>query len=202
MNKRSQWQEMIEADPEHSHRYARRFTDLQAAGVDIDGEARLIDALSPRRARILDAGCGAGRVAGYLAARGHEVTGLDLDPVLIDQARRDFPSATFELGDLADPRPGRYDVIVCAGNVMTFLHPDTRRPVLQNVHDQLDPAADQRPRAVIGFGADRGYDFAEFLDDAAHAGLQLEAGYSTWDLRPFAVDDSFLVSILVRTEDS
>lgn len=201
MSKRSQWLDMTEADPEHSYRYAARFKDLAASGADIDGEARLIDAMAPRGARILDAGCGAGRVAGYLAARGHDAYGVDIDPVLITQAKQDFPDVGFTVGDLADPRFGSYDVIVCAGNVMTFLHPETRRPVLENLHDQL--ASTTPPaRLVIGFGADRGYDFQEFLDDAAHARLELEAGYSTWEMRPFSPDSDFLVAVFIRAEDA
>lgn len=203
MNKRSQWLDKIEADPEHSYRYARRFKDLAAQGVDVNGEARLIDAMAPRGANILDAGCGAGRVAGYLAARGHHAFGIDIDKVLIAQAREDFPDAEFTVGDLADPRLGAYDMIVCAGNVMTFLHPGTRRQVLANFHDQLATNPAEPARVVIGFGAGRGYDFQEFLDDAAHAGLELEAGYGTWQMRPFrAAESDFLVAVLVRTEDA
>ena len=55
---------------------------------------------------------------------------------------------------------------------------------------------------MIGFGANRGYDFQEFLDDAAHTGLQLQAGYSTWELHPFTPESDFLVSVLVRAEDA
>ena len=202
MNMRSQWQDKIDADPEHSYRYARRFKDLAASGADIDGEARLIDAMAPRGANILDAGCGAGRIAGYLADRGHHAYGVDIDKVLIEQARADFPDAEFTVGDLADPRFGAYDVIVCAGNVMTFLHPGTRRTVLANFYDQLATGNEHASRVVIGFGANRGYDFQEFLDDAAHTGLQLQAGYSTWELHPFTPESDFLVSVLVRAEDA
>ena len=51
------------------------------------GEARLIDAMAPRGARILDVGCGQGRTGAYLHSRGHRVTGVDLDPHLIERAR-------------------------------------------------------------------------------------------------------------------
>lgn len=200
MEKRSQWADMVAADPEHSHRYARRFKDLAAAGADIHGEARLVDAMASRGARILDAGCGAGRIAGYLAAQGHRVIGVDLDPVLIEAARADFPDVQFHVGDLAEPRIGAFDLIVCAGNVMTFLHPDTRRTVLANLRDQLDEEAESTPRIVIGFGAGRGYDFQEFLDDAAHVGLELQGGYATWQLDAFGPEADFLVSVLVRAE--
>ena len=55
------WRELTSSDPEHSAHYAHRWERLEAEGRDIDGEARLVDALSPRGARILDAGAGTGR---------------------------------------------------------------------------------------------------------------------------------------------
>ena len=60
-------------------------------GVDIEGEARLADALAPRQGRILDAGSGMGRVGAALVARGHRVVGVDFDPEILDQSRRTFP---------------------------------------------------------------------------------------------------------------
>jgi hypothetical protein len=51
-------------------------------------------------------------------------------------------------------------------------------------------------RAVIGFGAGRGYDFDEFVADAASAGLALEQRFGTWDLRPFGPDAQFQVAVL------
>src|SRR5215831_3684824 len=38
--------------------------------------------------RVLDVGCGVGRWSRLLAARGAVVTGVDLSPTMIDQARR------------------------------------------------------------------------------------------------------------------
>jgi len=54
----STWRELTDRNPSHSHDYARRWQTMLDRGEDIDGEARLIDALVPRGARILDAGCG------------------------------------------------------------------------------------------------------------------------------------------------
>jgi hypothetical protein len=49
---------IIQEDPGHSAAYAQRFRDMVTAGVDLVGEARLVDALVPRGTPILDAGCG------------------------------------------------------------------------------------------------------------------------------------------------
>mgnify|MGYP001396397350 FL=1 len=88
---------MIERDPGHSARYVQRFKTMAANGADLVGEARLIDALVPRGASILDAGCGPGRHAGYLHRAGHRVVGVDLDPALIAAAEADDPGPT-EIG--------------------------------------------------------------------------------------------------------
>ncbi len=162
------------------------------------GEARLVDAIAARGARILDAGCGPGRVGGYLAAAGHDVVGVDVDPVLIEAAEQDHPGPRWIVGDLAElDLPARgvadpFDVIVSAGNVMTFLAPSTRVPVLTRLRAHL--AGDGR--AVIGFGAGRDYAFGEFLDDAAAAGFAPDLLLSSWDLRPFRDDSDFLVALL------
>jgi SAM-dependent methyltransferase len=52
----------------------------------IPGEIkRLVAAASPLR--VLELGCGVGRVARYLAAKGHHVTAVDFSPLAIDKAR-------------------------------------------------------------------------------------------------------------------
>ncbi|GAA0574509.1 class I SAM-dependent methyltransferase [Paractinoplanes ferrugineus] len=189
------WLRQIAENPGHSRWYIQRFRDMAARGDDLAGEARLIDATVPRGSKILDAGCGTGRVGGHLAAAGHEVTGVDLDPELIAAARTDHPGATWHVGDLAAlDRPDRYDVIVCAGNVMTFLAPSTRTEVLRRFAAHLADGG----RAVIGFGAGRGYEFHDFFEDAAAAGLLPEVLLSTWDLRPFRPGADFLVALLGR----
>ena len=194
----NRWKRQLVADPQHSKKYADRFRQLAADGADLVGEARLVDAMVGRDARILDAGCGPGRTGAHLHALGHTVVGVDLDPVLIDAAKQDHPGPTWLVVDLAEmdlpalgiPEP--FDVIVSAGNVMAFLAPNTRRTVLSRLRDHLA----QDGRLVTGFGAGRGYPFAEFLDDAHASGLSTDLLLSTWDLRPFTDDSDFLVAVL------
>lgn len=55
---------------------------------------------------IADAGCGPGQVAFHLAAAGADVTGFDLSPGMIAEARRRFPELSFSVADLtALPAP-------------------------------------------------------------------------------------------------
>lgn len=198
MAEQSIWMRKVAADPGHSRWYAERFRAMARAGDDLAGEARLVDAMVGRHARILDAGCGPGRVGGALAGAGHDVVGVDVDPFLIEAAGQDHPGPVWMVGDLAElDLPARgitrpFDAIVCAGNVMTFLAPGTRGEVLKRLRAHLAPGG----RAVFGFGAGRGYGFDEFFGHAAAAALEPDLLLSTWDLRPYTEDSSFLVALL------
>jgi SAM-dependent methyltransferase len=188
---------MTQEDPGHSTAYVQRFRTLAARGFDLAGEARLVDAMVSRGSRVLDAGCGPGRVGGWLARAGHDVVGVDVDPVLIAAAEEDHPGPRWLVGDLAelDLAEAPFDAAVCAGNVMTFLAPSTRIAALRGLRAHV---ADDG-RAVIGFGAGRGYGFDEFLDDARAAGWTPDVLLSTWDLRPFTPLSDFLVAVLGPT---
>ena len=67
----------------------------------------------------LDAGCGHGSDALWLAARGWQVTGVDFSTTALAHARSAAEAAGAEIewveGDLAtwSPQPGRYDLVVC-----------------------------------------------------------------------------------------
>src|SRR5664279_3693979 len=112
---------------------------MAADGADLAGEARLLDAIVARGARILDAGCGPGRVGAEIAARGHTVVGVDVDPELITAARADHPGTTWLVADLAEldlagmGEPTPFDAAILAGNVMAFVAPDTEAQVLTRV---------------------------------------------------------------------
>ncbi|MHA6510945.1 class I SAM-dependent methyltransferase [Tessaracoccus sp. Z1128] len=200
MTEPSKWARIIAADPDHSQRYIERFKMMEAAGHDLGGEARTVDAMVPRGARILDAGCGPGRVGGRLHALGHVVVGVDVDPALIEAAEIDHPGPTWLVGDLAEldlPErgvDGDFDVIISAGNVMGFLAPSTRVDVLRRFGTHLAPEG----RAIIGFGGGRGYEFSDFFADLDEAGLRLDLALSTWDLRPFTAESDFLVALCCR----
>lgn len=204
MSDENEWVRITRANPGHSAWYIQRFRSMAEAGDDLAGEARLIDALLPRGARVLDAGCGPGRVGAFLHDVGHEVVGVDLDPELIDAAEQDHPGPRWLVDDLATLDlpdhgiPDGFDAIVCAGNVMTFLAPSTRGAVLSRLRAHLR----QDGRAVIGFGTNRGYPVDEFLRDADAASLEPDLLLSTWDLRPYTPDADFIVAILRGRTDA
>jgi SAM-dependent methyltransferase len=197
----NRWLHMIAENPGHSAWYIGRFRSMAAEGTDLGGEARFVDAMAPRGSRILDAGCGPGRVGGRLAELGHTVVGVDIDPELIAAAEADHPGSTWLAGDLTTidlPATGiaePFDVVVCAGNVVTFLDPVTRGAVLVRFAAHLAPAG----RIAVGFGTNRGYDVEEFEADARSAGLRFDLRLSTWDLRPFEPGSDFLVAVLSRS---
>ncbi len=52
--------------------------------------------------KVVDAGCGAGRLSAHLSGAGLDVTGVDLSPGMVRVARRHHPRLSFEVGELAD----------------------------------------------------------------------------------------------------
>ncbi len=202
MSTKNRWLQLIDENPDHSANYIQRFKDMADGGRDLDGEARLVDAMVERNSRILDAGCGPGRVGGTLHRMGHEVVGVDLDPALIAAAEQDHPGpkwVTADLADLdakADRSLGVFDLIVCAGNVITFVSSDARVQVLTRLGEHLA----ERGRMVVGFGAGRGYEFSEFRMDVAASALEIELELATWNLRPLTDDPEFLVAVMGRSD--
>lgn len=192
-----------ETEEGHSQWYIERFRTMAADGFDLAGEARLIDAMVPRGARILDAGCGPGRLAGYLQACGHQVVGVDVDPELIAAAEQDHPGPRYYVADLAEfdlPRQGEtepFDAAIVAGNVMAFVARGTEPDVLARVRAHLRPDG----FAAVGFHVDR-YDLIEFDRHVAAAGFTLEHRFATWEVRPWRQESDFAVSILRNPVDA
>jgi SAM-dependent methyltransferase len=169
--------------------YQARFDALAASGQDVHGEATLVRSYDP--ARVLDAGCGTGRVAIELARHGIEVLGVDVDPVMLATARDRAPELAWREGDLATADLGEgWDVVVLAGNVLLFTPPGTEAAVVAN-------AAGAGRRVIAGFSLrPGGYDLARLDAEAAAAGLVLEDRWATWDRRPFTGGD-YAVSVFV-----
>lgn len=187
-----------EFDDAHSTWYAEHFRELVRTGGDVEGEARLLDAIVRPASCILDAGCGQGRTAGALAMRGHTVVAVDLDPVLLAAAVVDHPGPLYVHADLAELRltgdaadVAPFDAAISAGNVITYVAPGTEVSVLSTIRKQLKPDAPY----VVGFHVER-YHLAQFDADAQEAGFLMESRFATWDLRPWTPEADFAVSVL------
>ena len=196
MTKPTRWQ--TDTKPGHSEWYVERFRRLAAEGTDLGGEARLVDAMLPPGSRVLDAGCGPGRVGAVLHERGHTVVGVDADPVLIAAAEADHPGPRWLVADLAEldlpaaGEPEPFAGAVLAGNVMVFVAPGTEAEVLRRVAAHV--VADGF--VVAGFHTDRELALSDFDRAVAEAGLRLEHRFATWDLRAWHDEADFAVSVL------
>jgi SAM-dependent methyltransferase len=97
---------------------------------------QIIGALPPGDA--LDAACGTGRYAEYLAGRGHRVVGVDSSPDMLDRARTRVPSGEFLLGDLHQlPLPDSCVDLVVSG--LALSHVPTLEPVMAEFARVLRP---------------------------------------------------------------
>jgi ubiquinone/menaquinone biosynthesis C-methylase UbiE len=89
----------------------------------------------------LDAACGTGRFAEFLARRGHRVIGVDSSPDMLALARQRVPGAKFHIAGLDRlPLPDdSVDVIVCA---LALEHVASLDPVLAEFARVLRPGGD------------------------------------------------------------
>jgi SAM-dependent methyltransferase len=188
--------------------FARHFSELIESGADIEGEARLADALLPRGAKVLDAGAGFGRIGAALQARGHRVVAAEKDPDLVAMAAQHYPDLPMVLTDilaltpelLADAgHPTEYDLIVLVGNVIVLLAPDTERDTLSILGALLADGG----RILVGFhpkdspaNSARAYPFEEFRADVEAVGLKVQHRFGSYELAP--ASDEYCVAVLSR----
>lgn len=170
--------------------YDKQWSDLESAGASVHGEVDFVQRFSP--ASVLDAGCGSGRVAIELAARGCDVVGVDLDGPFIQAARTKAPHLDFHQADLAAVNLGRtFDAIVMAGNVMIFVTPGTEGEVIDRLTAHLSPGG----RLISGFQLGRGLSASRYEELCAAAGLVAEERWSSWERDAASPGDTYAVFV-------
>ena len=176
-----------------------------AAGMDVHGEANLIEKLlhsnlnqtgSIPPYRILDAGCGTGRMAIELARRGVDIVGVDLDEVMLAQARKKAPQLDWRLGDLSTIELDKiFDAIVLAGNVMIYVTPGTEAATLANMAHHLKPGGLLVAAFELTHPAWTKLTIESYDQMTKTAGLSKVARWSTWEQEPWDDDDDYVVSV-------
>lgn len=180
--------------------YTRKMLTLVQRGVDFEVDARFVDALLPRRARVLDIGCGIGNAVAALRSRGHQAFGIDPTPSLFEAAVSRHDASWFrQIGADALHRtefstvglPERFDAIIAAGNVPEFL----RSNELETVFGFANRALTSRGSLIFGTSA-RTKHGVVYLDRLAKSqGIQLQQRFSDWHLNPFTPESPWSVSV-------
>ena len=109
--------------------------------VSRDQAASIARLLPPKSfPRVIDIGCGVGRLSKELAAVGYDVTGIDLSEDQILSARETASNVRFEVGDMADPPKGPFDIAVNMYSSFGYMEtPDGDLDCLRQWHAILRP---------------------------------------------------------------
>ncbi len=100
----------------------------------------------PAGTRVLDVGCGVGRWSRLLASRGADVTGVDISPTMIDEARRRAQSegvadrCRFHVRDIsALDVTGEFDLVLGVTVLQHILDPNALRAALEALRSRVTP---------------------------------------------------------------
>jgi SAM-dependent methyltransferase len=170
--------------------YQSRFDRLAASGTDVHGEAAFVLRFAP--ARVLDAGCGTGRVAIELARRGVDVVGVDVDDSMLEVGRQRAGELEWVQSDLTALDLGRtFDVVVMAGNVPLFTPAGTEAALVAGCARHVATHG----VLVAGFQLDRQLSLTDYDAHCEAAGLALAERFATWDGDPFDNGGNYAVSV-------
>jgi SAM-dependent methyltransferase len=113
--------------------YARRA--LRPVEADVLGRYR-----ADLEGRVLELGCGAGRLTGHVSALGGHVVGVDVSAAMVRYCRWMYPTVTFEqrdLRDLSGYAGGEFDAVLAPFNVLDVLDDADRHKVLGEIRRVL-----------------------------------------------------------------
>jgi SAM-dependent methyltransferase len=121
-------------------------------------------------ARVVEVGCGPGRITAHLAGLGLDMLGIDLSPAMIEQARRRHPGLEFRVGQMTalDLPPGSAVGLVAWYSLIHI--PPTEHPaVLTGFRRVLAPGG----HLLLAFHA--GDERRHITDAYGHSGLAYDA---------------------------
>ncbi len=92
--------------------------------------------------RVLELGCGGGRLTRHLVATARELHGIDIAADMVAYCQRSYPTATFSQGDMRDLSAFAsedFDAVVAGANVLDVLGDHARASLLDELHRLLRP---------------------------------------------------------------
>ena len=92
--------------------------------------------------RVLELGCGAGRLSGYLIEAARSFVGIDVADAMVAYCADRYPGGAFQVRDIRDVAAfgaGSFDAIVAPFNVIDVVGDAERATVLDGIHDVLPP---------------------------------------------------------------
>jgi SAM-dependent methyltransferase len=120
---------------------ARAYAAWARSGTDASFSpvlAALIELLPPAPARVLDVGCGEGRVGAELVRRGYAVVGVDVASAMVELARERHAAVVGDATALPF-EPGTFDAVISVHTLMEV--------------DDLDSAVREAARVLVRGGA-------------------------------------------------
>ena len=208
---RTRWDALREAQGLTAEAYASDVASSAEQSEDPHGEAAYVASLAPPGARVLDAGCGTGRVAVRLAELGYRVVGVDSDEEMLSIARESGAEVAWVHQDLAEldmgpggaVEEGPFEVVVLAGNVVPLVAEGTLGEVAARCATQLARSG----VVVAGFGLDEEHlpgetpvtPFEAWDAACVDAGLTLSRQHATWQGDAWDGGESgYVVSVYAR----
>jgi len=121
--------------------------DFYNRAIDLEQRLALAPWLKvPAGTRVLDIGCGVGRWSRLLASRGADVTGVDISPTMIEEARRRAQGegvadrCHFLVGDISVlDVPGRFDLILGVTVLQHILDPIALHAAIEALRSRVTP---------------------------------------------------------------
>lgn len=135
--------------------YATYLPDTRAeASLDLAMIDAFIEAVGTSAdVRVLDAGCGTGRMSRYVADRGCRVEGVDLSSNMVAMARRDHGDLVFTVGSLTDlPYPNDQFAGVMLWYSIIHTPPSGQQQIFDEVARVLRPGG----HVLVGFQSGEG----------------------------------------------
>lgn len=145
--------------------YEEKFMHLDLYNDTYDALCEML----PQKARVLDVGCGPGNISRYLLSKrpGLQVQGIDIAPNMVELARANNPSASFEVMDCREISwpVSSFDAVVC-GFCMPYLSPAETETFLTQAANLLEPGGLLYLSVIEG---DYNYSSAQAAKDGQHA---------------------------------